>query len=447
MEESPLEQLRIEKSADPFAARPRRRGRVWALALFVALAAALGGALWKLRPAEKVRVATVALTYPSQALTVLNASGYVVAQRKAAVAPKVTGRLVWLGVEEGSAVKSGQVIARLESDDVRAAKERAAANLAVSESGLASARADLGRARAALDEARARLDQARAEADEAERDFRRQAELFGVGITSRAEYDAAEARRRSAAAGVAAVRAAGAVAEQAVAAAQSGATGAESAVTVARAALRQADVEVEYSVLRAPFDGVVLTKNADLGDVVTPIGSAANAKAAVVTLADLASVQVEADVSESNLAKVRVGQACEILLDALPDRRFAAVLHTIVPTADRSKGTVMTKVRFLARDARILPEMSAKVAFLERALGPGEEEPRLTVAPEAVTTRGGRTVVYVVDADRAVERPVTVGGRLGDGLVVGTGLKAGERVVLSPPGGLRDGARVSVVEG
>ncbi|MBI5446933.1 MAG: efflux RND transporter periplasmic adaptor subunit [Deltaproteobacteria bacterium] len=448
MKKEELAQLRIDKPADAGGRpRPRRKRRLaFAAAAVVALLAG-AGLVRRFQPANPVRVASASLTYPSQALTVLNASGYVVAQRRAAVASKATGRLVWLGVEEGSAVKSGQVIARLESEEPSAAKEQAAAGLRVTEAGLASATAALEQARAGREEAQASLEQARAERDDAERSLKRQKELFAVGITTRADLDAAETRYRRAAAGVAGAGAAVSVAERAIASAEAAVTSARSSIAASRAALRQAEVTLGYSLLRAPFDGVVLTKNADVGDVVTPIGSAANAKAAVVTLADLASVQVEADVSESNLGKIRPGQPCEILLDALPDRRFPGVLHTIVPTADRSKGTVMTKVRFLTPDRRILPEMSAKVAFLERALRPGEETARLTVNPRAVVNRGGRRVVYVVREGTVGERPVTLGPALGDGVEVSSGLAAGEKVVLSPPAKLRNGARVRIQEG
>ncbi len=139
--------------------------------------------------------------------------------------------------------------------------------------------------------------------------------------------------------------------------------GGEAAVLAAQAALKAAEVNLEYTLIRAPFDAVVLTKNADVGDIVTPIGAAAKAKAAVVTIADMDSLQVEADVSESNLEKVKEGQPCEIQLDALPGERFDGDVHMIVPTADRTKATVMVKVRFARLDPRILPEMSARVAF------------------------------------------------------------------------------------
>ena len=155
------------------------------------------------------------------------------------------------------------------------------------------------------------------------------------------------------------------------------------------AAVEEAKVLVEYANIRAPFDAVVLTKNADIGDIVTPLGAAANAKAAVVTIADMNSLQVEVDVSESNISQVRAGQPCEIRLDAFPDLRFKGVVHMIVPTADRTKASVLVKVAFREMNPRILPEMSAKVAFLSRDILPEEEKPLKAVPASAVITRGG----------------------------------------------------------
>ncbi|MBE0597984.1 MAG: efflux RND transporter periplasmic adaptor subunit, partial [Desulfuromonadales bacterium] len=214
-----------------------------------------------------------------------------------------------------------------------------------------------------------------------------------------------------------------------------------SMVQTAEAALRRAEVAVDYTRLRAPFDAVVLTKNADVGDIVTPIGAAAEARAAVVTVADLESLQVEADVSESNLAQVRVGQPTEIELDALPESRFAGEVHMIVPTADRSKATVMVKVRFLERDPRVLPEMSARVAFLQRPLGSDERHPRLALPQAALIERRGETVVFRVSGQQAAAVPVTTGIVLGD-LVEVSGVQADDRVVLRPPSSLQDGDRV-----
>lgn len=263
-----LQKLKIDKGA-AFRPAARRRPLYW-IAAAVALALLLVlFATGVLTPAVTVETGTVTQVYPSQTFTLLNASGYVVAQRKAAVAAKLTGRLVWLGVEEGSRVRKGDVLARLESDDAAAGRDQAAANLGT---------------------ARASLDQARAELTDASQAYERQKQLVREGIVAKADFDAAEARFLRARAAV---------------------TAAESSIRAASAALRGAEVNLEYSLIRAPFDAVVLTKNADVGDIVTPIGAAADAKAAVVSIADLASLQVEADVSESNLAKVKEGQPCE----------------------------------------------------------------------------------------------------------------------------------------
>jgi RND family efflux transporter MFP subunit len=351
-----------------------------------------------------VDVSTVSLVYPSQTFSLLNASGYVVAQRKAAVASKATGRLDWLGVEEGSVVKAGQLLARLENGDVAAAKNQAAANLATS---------------------RSSLTQAQVEQKDAARNLARNKELFNQGIISQSDYDTAQARYDRDVAATA---------------------GALTAINSAQAALNGAEVALDYTQIRAPFDGVVLTKNADVGDIVSPLAAAANAKAAVVTLADMGSLEVEADVSEANLGKVRVGQPCEILLDALPESRFRAVLHTIVPTADRSKGSVMVKVRFLDRDPRVLPEMSAKVAFLERPVQPGEGKPRIALQPASIVTRDGKSVVFVLRGDKVVETPVTLGPRIGDMVEVVSGVKAGERIAVKPLEKLHDQSRVKTAE-
>ncbi|MGA2193028.1 MAG: efflux RND transporter periplasmic adaptor subunit, partial [Nitrospirota bacterium] len=170
-----------------------------------------------------------------------------------------------------------------------------------------------------------------------------------------------------------------------------------------------------------------------------------NAQAAVVTIADLDSLEVEADVSESNLGQVKLGQPCEIQLDALPDSRFKGEVATIVPTADRSKASVMVKVRFIEKDPRILPEMSAKVAFLEHEPAAGERKPLLAVNPAAVTSRGGRQVVFVVQGDKAVMTQVSLGRKLGDWVEVLSGLKPGEKVVISPVDKLKDGSKIKEV--
>ncbi len=400
-----LSKLKIDKS--PAAGSPHgRRKPVFRVAVALFVFALIGVLFLKgfFTPAVEVEVAGISTTYPSQAFTLLNASGYVVAQRKAAVASKVTGRLVSLSVEEGSRVKAGQIIARLESEDVTATRNQAAANLHV---------------------ARTNLEQARAELNDARISFDREKALLEQGYTTRADYDTADARYKKA---------------------EAAAEGAKAAIKANSAALQGADIALEYTLIRAPFDAVVLTKNADIGDIVTPIGAAANAKAAVVTIADMGSLLVEADVSESSLEVVKKGQPCEIQLDALPESRFRGEVHMVVPTADRTKATVMTKVRFIDKAPRILPEMSAKVAFLSRAVRKDEEKPLITVDPAAVVTRGGRDYVFLIKGDHVVQTPVTLGPQIGELREVRSGVKSGDRVATKPLDKLKDGSKIKVKE-
>ena len=352
----------------------------------------------------EVKAVAVSEVYPSQLLSRLNASGYVVAQRKADVAPKITAQLVELLVQEGSMVKKGQVMARLESADVKALLEQNRANLTLAE---------------------ARLVQAKADLENAAVEFDRRKTLVKSGAIARSEYDAAETRYLGAKANVQAL---------------------DAAVKAGLAAVRSAEVSLDYTEIRAPFDAVVLTKNADVGDIITPLGAAANAKAAVVTIADLSSLQVEADVSESNIGQVRVGGPCDILLDALPDTRFPGEVSTIVPTVDRSKASVMVKVRFLRKDPRIMPEMSAKVGFLSRPATPDEQKPRLMVSRSAVQRSDKGVFVYVIRGEKAVKTTITIGSEIGDMLEVTGGLKPGDRVVAGAPKGLRDGAKVTILQ-
>jgi RND family efflux transporter MFP subunit len=390
-----LSRLRIDKTTP--AANPRRkRSRWWYVAagLIAILVIVLLYVTGLARPAAEVQVANVTQVYPAQGITLLNASGYVVAQRKSALASKVTGRLIWLGVEEGSRVKKEQVIARLESEDVQAAKSQAQSNVVNARSNLNFAKAELNDATLALN---------------------RNKELVAKGFVAQVEYDTALARYQKAVASVAA---------------------AEAALKGSMAGLEGANVAVEYTQIRAPFDAVVLTKNADIGDIVSPISGAANAKAAVVTIADMGSLQVEADVSESSLEKVKPGQPCEIQLDALPEVRFRGQVHMILPTADRTKATVMVKTRFLDLDPRILPEMSAKVAFLSRPVTADEQKPRTSINRAAVVVKGGKVL----------ETPVRLGPAIGDMLEVIDGVTPGEKVVLSPSPTLRNGSSIKVSE-
>jgi HlyD family secretion protein len=286
--------------------------------------------------------------------------------------------------------------------------------------------ASKAQAEANLSAARYNLDQARAELHDATLNFTRNKELVRKGYVAQTDYDSADARYKKAVAAVA---------------------GAGAEVKASKAALRATDVALDYTYIRAPFDAVVMTKDADIGDIVTPIGAAANVQAAVVTIADMDSLQVEADVSESNIELVKPGQPCEIELDALPNSRFRGAVHMIVPTADRSKATVMVKVRFIDKDPRILPEMSARVAFLEHPAGPDEQKPLIAVGSNAVVDRKGRKSVFIVKGGRAVKTTVKTGRRLDGMAEILEGLSTGEKVIVKPPAKLRDGDRVKVLEG
>jgi RND family efflux transporter MFP subunit len=403
MEENNLSKLTIEKTVKARTAR-RRFKTSYLILLIVAVIAALFVS-WKIfAKGVEVKVASVAEIYPSQLMATLNASGYVVAQRKADVASKVTAQLVELLVQEGSLVKEGQVIARLESADARAQVDQSRANLELS---------------------LAKVKQAKADLDNAAIEFERRKSLIRADLISKSEYDAAEARYLGARAAFQAAR---------------------EEVKASTAGLRNAEVALSYTEIRAPFDAVVLTKNADVGDIITPLGAAANAKAAVVTIADLASLQVEADVSESNIGLVRPGQPCDVALDALPGVRFQGRVVTIVPTVDRSKATVLVKVRFLKRDPRILPEMSAKVGFLSRPLRPSEEKPRTMVSSSAVMTSDKGVSVYLAQGEKAVRTYIRPGQKFGDMTEVLHGLKPGDMVVVNPPGKLRDGSKITILQ-
>jgi RND family efflux transporter MFP subunit len=403
MAQDDISKLRLDKTERKGGYRRRgHRWIYWAFGAIVLLAAAYF--ILKSAGVQEVRSGVSALTYPSQAITSLNASGYVVADRKASLASKTTGRLVWLGVEEGSRVEKGQVVARLENEDLTAALAQTKAGLNASEENLRGTLAEL---------------------DDARADFNRKKPLLEKGFIARSAFDQADARLKKA---------------------EALAQGAKAQVNAGRAATRGAEASLEYTSIRAPFSGVVLTKTADIGDIITPLGAAANAKAAVVTIADLETLQIEVDVAESNISKVKMGMAAEIQLDAFPQERFPGKVHMIVPTADRTKASILVKVRFMEKNPRILPDMSAKVSFLTRALGTGEDVPLTTVPASSIVPEGeGKGHVFVIQDGRARKTAVKTGKRIGE-LIEVEGLKEGQNIVLAPPKGLEDGKRIKVLE-
>ena len=403
MSENPspdLTKLRIDRSLAPVVRR-RRRKWIW-LGAIAALFAA-GGAWFALQPrAQTVQTTPVVTAYPSQQFVVLNSTGYVVAQRKAAIASKATGRLEWLGVAEGSRVKAGDVIARLDNRDVAAQAQSAEANVRA---------------------ARAALDQALAEERDAQAQHKRNVDLVAKGFVSQSATDTSKARTDRAVAGVANARA---------------------TLGAAQANARNAQVSVDYTLIRAPFDGVILSKSANVGDMVTPFSNATDSKGAVVSMADMSTLEVEADVSEGSLSKIKVGMPAEVTLDALPNDRFRGRISRTVPTVDRAKATVMTKVKFDEIDPRVLPEMSAKVSFLSQDVTPEQQKPLTAVSSDAFAQRDGRTVVFIIRDGKAVAVPVTPGAEVGDLTAVTGEVKAGDKAILRPDEKLAAGALVNI---
>ncbi len=386
-----LSALRIDRASREDPESPGR-WKVYVSVLsgvvLLALAVFLGPSVFSGAP--EVSLVTASFVSPSQTGAVLTASGYVVAQRKAAVASKGTGRLVFLGVVEGDRVTRDQVIARLEDNDIRAQLAQADANVRLSEAELVDARQSLRRTRT----------------------------LFEKGLASQAELDAAQARHDRVLA----------------------------SIDVARATVDAAQVALENTLIRAPFDGTVLTKNADVGEIVAPLAASASSRAAVVTIADMRSLEVEADVSESNIQRISPGQPAEITLDAYPGIRYRGNVTKIVPTADRAKATVLVKVGFERYDDSVLPEMSAKVLFLDQPLSMAqtEDKPVLAVPASAVVERDGQRVVYRVADQRAVEVRIGSGRTIGRYIEVLHGLASGDKVVDGPTDAIQDGTSLTL---
>ena len=385
-----LSRLRIDRSEPA----PRGSGPGWRTpALVVTTLVVLAGIAWALLAprAIEVRVALVSATGGGTLSAAgITANGYVVARTKASVSAKVFGRLAYLGVSEGSVVKKGEVIARLENDDYRAA----------------------------VDAARARLHQLEIAHDQAGRDLARADKLHGEHLISDSDLEDRTSRYRS--------------------------LGAQ--VESARAQLEVAQASLENTLVRAPFDGTVLRKDAEVGEIVSPSAAGGGlTRTAIVTMADLRTLEVEVDVNEAYIAQVTNGQAARITLDAYPDTAFAGQARQVVPTADRQKATVQVKVAILDRDPRILPEMGAKVVFVRTDGAATAAAPRRVLVPGAAVSQGSEGArVWVVDDGRVAARTVDVGPARGDQVEIRRGLDGGESVLLGAPAGLKEGARVRV---
>ena len=416
-----LAALRIER--EPERSGGAGRWVAWLLVLIVLGGAGAGAWMWatRERPVE-VQIATVTERAAGTQAAVLNASGYVTARRRATVSSKITGKVVEVNVEEGMAVREGQVLARLDDSTARAA--------------LALAEAQAEAARQSVQENEARLAQARVT-------LNRMAELLKEGVVTQADVDQA---RLDVDATVARLASLG---EQ---------------IKVAERQVELQQAELDNTVIRAPFSGVAVTKDAQPGEMVSPVSAGGGfTRTGICTIVDMRSLEIEVDVNESYINRVRPGQQVSAVLDAYPDWEIPGHVITTVPTADRQKATVLVRIAFdpsagagspraASRgeelDPRILPDMGIKVTFLREAEADGAGEARTaqpaTLVPKAaIITADGSTYAFVVRADGTVERrAVRTAGLDGDRLEVIAGLRAGERVVVAPPAELAEGNAV-----
>ena len=407
-----LSGLRIDRDAPSAEAGPKRRILLIALAALALVTA--GVFAWRLIHPSEIRVQVARAESlggvpGSSASEILTANGYVVARQRASVSTEVSGRLNRLFVEEGSRVTKGQVLGVLQNENQRSA--------------LASARAALASAEAGASEAAATARQTALARGRA-------AQLHAKALVSQAELDQAVATDDVAAARV---------------------KSADADVANARARVGSAQVEYDRTFVRAPFSGAVLRKEAEVGEIVSPIPSSGGlTRGAIVTMANLASLEAEADVNEGYVSRVREGMRAEITLDAYPDERFPAHVRQIVPTADRQKATVLVKVSFDRLDPRVLPEMGVKVTFLadpsapSGAAGAGSVAASVAIPRSAVREAEGRAVVYVMEQGRAVMRGVSPRPLAGDRVAVSGGLAPGELVIVEAPSTLADKSRVRV---
>ncbi len=391
----------------------RGGGRGKPLVVFLILvgivALAAGGYYWSTAlQAASVKVATAAVKTggPTSAGAVLNASGYVTARRRATVSSKVTGKVVDVLIEEGHPVREGQILAHLDDSQARA--------------GLALAESQLSSARKSAAEDQAKLAQA-------ELTLSRRQQLLKEQVVGKAELDEAQSN-------VDALKARIAYAEQ--------------QIGVAESQVNLQKTNLADTVVRAPFSGIVVSKDAQPGEMISPVSAGGGfTRTGIGTIVDMSSLEIEVDVNETYINRVTPGMKVEAVLDAYQDWRIPAHVITTIPTADRQKATVRVRIAFDQLDPRILPDMGVKVSFLrdEPAAGPSAPiAPRVLVPKTAVRTAEGKSIVFVLKEDRVERRAISVGLEQGDQVEVVSGVTAGERVVTDGPPTLKDGDKVKV---
>ena len=397
-----LSALRIER--EPLNTGGGRSVK-WVVLLLI-LGGAGGGAWYWLNRERPVEVEVVIVTERAAGTqaSVLNASGYVTARRRATISSKVTGKVIEVNVEEGMAVREGQVLARLDDSTLRAA--------------IALARAQLEAARQAVPEVEVRLTEARV-------NLGRQEQLMKDGLTTPSSIDQAQAEVNSLIARISSVR------EQ---------------INVARSQVALQQTAIDDMVIRAPFGGIAISKDAQAGEMVSPVSAGGGfTRTGISTIVDMKSLEIEVDVNESYINRVNAGQPVSAVLDAYPDFQIPAKVIAVVPTADRQKATVLVRIGFNALDPRILPDMGVKVTFLREADAAAPVAQAMTLVPKgAVKSGNGASYVYLVQQNTVERRAIKTGGTDGDRLEVTAGLKGGDRVVISPPPELAEGIRIIV---
>lgn len=399
-----LKQLKIDRGAR--APAPGRGPWPWIAGVAVLGMLLLGGTLWRGASVAPVKVRTAIVQSAAGAGgpdAVLEATGYVTARRVATVSAKVTGKVAEVLIEEGQQIRAGEVMATLDPTDV----ERA---VALSEAQAAQSQAQLAETRVAL--------------ANAEREWQRQRELVAKRLTSQQAADAAELQVQSLKARIAAQQA---------------------AVDVSQRALAQRRQDLDNLIIRAPFDGVVIAKAAQPGEMISPLSAGGGfTRTGVGTLVDMESLEIEVDVSESYIQRVSPGQPVEAVLNAYPDWRIPASVIAIIPTADRTKATVRVRIGFGERDARVVPDMGVRVAFLASEPEAAAEPPAgVLVPPGAIRREADASIAFVLHEGRLERRAVQTGERIGGQQQVLSGLTAGERVILDPAADLREGQAVS----
>lgn len=471
-----LQPLKIDRGETARPARPRRR-RSWIGPLVVV--GLLAGLLWVFhRPflglvdrfrLPEVSVMRVVKTSAATAAAAsgTSANGYVVAKTRAALSADTPGRIVQMNVEEGSVVKKGDVVARLYSDEYAAFLRRAEADLVLSEAGLERSAAErvvaeneLGRLLSLRGAAEADVVGIQAELSLAELESQRAVRLLEDGVGSIERRDATKSRLESATAQVKSARsrlesAAMAIlsAESQIAVAVVAEKEARARVDAMKATRDQAAATLEKTEVRAPFDGIVVLKDAEVGEVVSPnVQGGSSARGSVVTMVDFDSLEVQAEVPETSLAAVVVGRGAKIYLDAFPEKAYPARVDRIWPTANRTKATVEVRVAFLERDDRLRPEMGVRVVFdPDRVEAAGADAPSpeaaLLIPVGAVVKIGGESGVFVLERSRVGFRKVSLGAERASRRVVLAGLTEGDTIVVDPPDSLDDGDRVRVKDG